>query len=64
MTSKKKGKTPYLKIEQILYNPKGWTKNSIDQFVDAYLEVVDQFKCQTGGGFLPRTEKEMRDENS
>lgn len=56
---KRKPKKKYLKIDQIIYRPWGWSEKAFDNFIDKYLELVESFSGQVGGGFSKLTDKEV-----
>lgn len=51
----------YLQIEQIVHREKGWDNQTLSDFIDAYIELVESFEAGSGGGFDPMTEKEVDD---
>ena len=52
-------KRQYLLVDQIIFKKDGWSKGEYDEFVDEFLELVENFNAQSGGGFGRHTEDEV-----
>lgn len=46
-------------VDMILFKDKGWTKKEQNEFMDEFIELVENFKGQAGGGINLHTEEEV-----
>lgn len=51
----------YLVCDQVIFRSKAWDKKTIDEFMDAYIELVESFGGETSGVFHPMTEEQLDD---
>lgn len=52
-------KKQYLVLDQIIFKKEGWSKLEYNEFLDEFIELVENFKAQTGGGTSLHTEEEV-----
>lgn len=52
-------KKQYLVLDQIIFKKEGWSKSEFDEFTDEFIELVENFNAQAGGGSSLHTEEEI-----
>jgi hypothetical protein len=52
-------KKEYLVVDQVVYKEQGWSKQEINEFMDEFIELVENFKGQASGSFIPLTEEKI-----
>ena len=53
------GLKEYIRVDQIVHREGGWTEEQYDEFIDAYIDLIEEFNSTTGGGFQLMTEEEL-----
>lgn len=54
-----KKKKEYIVVDQIIFKKEGWSKGELNEFIDEFIELVENFKGQAAGTFWPKTEDEI-----
>lgn len=52
-------KREYLVLDQIIFKKGGWSKSEHNEFLDSFIELVENFNAQAGGGCNLHTEEEI-----
>ena len=51
----------FIGVDQIIYHPRGWKKETFDKFIDDMIDLVESYGGQMGGGFCLMTEEELEE---
>lgn len=52
----------YIKLDQIIYSKSEISEETMEEFIDKFLDLVESYDFTTGGGYGLYTEKEILEE--
>jgi len=49
----------YLISDTVIYRKQGWDRKTLEEFQNAYIELIESFSAETTGFYKPFTEKQL-----